>query len=99
MVVRTLLRSLDKSFSHIILMSKESTDYRKMVPADIVERLTTFEQEEEEKHEINGTQRTTHALKAKASKHSSSEASSASSAESDDPSCIGKDLSLLAKRF
>ena len=44
----------------------------RMVPANIIERLTTFEQEEDEKREINGTQRRTHALKEKASKHSPS---------------------------
>src|SRR3954466_4116545 len=80
-------------------MIKERTNYRKMLPADILERLTTFEQEEEEKREINGTRRRTHALKAKALKHSSLEASSASGAESDDPSGIGKDLALIVKRF
>src|SRR3954465_12464524 len=85
MVVRTLLRSLDDSFAHIILMIKERTDYRTMVPADVLERLTTFEKEEDEKGEINGTQRRTHALKAKALKHSSSEGCSASGYESDDP--------------
>src|SRR4051794_20321205 len=37
MVVRMLLRSLDESFSHIILMIKERFDYRKMVPADVLE--------------------------------------------------------------
>ena len=42
MVVRTLLRSLDDSFSHIVLMIKERTDFRDLVPADILERLTTF---------------------------------------------------------
>src|SRR3954463_8906651 len=99
MVVRTLLRSLDESFGHINLMIKERSDYRKMVPADVLERLTTFEKEEDEKREINGTRRRTHALKAKASKHSSSEASSASGTESDDPSRIGKDLALIVKRF
>src|SRR3954462_7294694 len=57
MVVRTLLRSLDESFTHIIMMIKERTDYRNMVPVHILERLTTFEQEEEEKREINGTRR------------------------------------------
>src|SRR3954471_19663203 len=99
MAMRTLLWSLDDSFAHIILMIKERTDYRKMVPADVLERLTTFEKEEDENREINGTQRRTHALKAKASKHSSSEGSSASGTESDDPSGIGKDLALIVKRF
>src|SRR3954469_15775634 len=99
MVVRTLLWSLDDSFAHMILMIKERTDYRKMVPTDILERLTTFEQEEDEKREINGTRRRTHALKAKALKHFSSEDSSASGFESDDPSGIGKDLALIVKHF
>src|SRR4051812_5960696 len=89
MVVRTLLWSLDDSFYHIILMIKERTDYRNLVPADILERLTTFETEEEEKRDINGTRRRTHALKAKASHHSSPKVRSASGAESDDPSGIG----------
>src|ERR1041384_4896770 len=99
MVVRMLLRSLDESFSHVNLMIKERSDYRKMVPADVLERLTTFEKEEDEKREINGTKRRVHALKAKASKHSSSEGSSVSGTDSDDPSEIGKDLALLVKRF
>src|SRR3954462_7145280 len=99
MVVRMLLQSLDESFSHVNLMIKERSDYRKMVPADVLERLTTFEKEEDEKREINGTRRRTHALKEKASKYSSSEASSASGSESDDPSGIGRDLTLIVKRF
>src|SRR3954470_1047012 len=99
MVVRTLLWSLDDSFAHIILMIKERTDYRTMVPVDVLERLTTFEKEEDEKHEINGTRRKTHAHKAKASKHSSSEGCSALGSESDDPSGIGMDLALIVKRF
>src|ERR1043165_3070840 len=82
MVVRTLLWSLDDSFAHIILMIKERTDYRTMVPADVLKRLTTFEKEEDEKREINGTRRRTHALKEKASKHSSSEGCFASGTES-----------------
>ena len=42
MVVRTLLRSLDDSFDHIVLMIKERTDFRKLVAVDILERLNTF---------------------------------------------------------
>src|SRR3954468_16256104 len=99
MVLRTLIRSLDDSFTHIILMIKERTDYRKMVPADVLERLTTFEKEEDEKREINGTRRRTHALKAKSSKYSSSEGRSESGTDSDCPSDTGKDLALLVKRF
>src|SRR3954465_2179759 len=99
MVVRTLLCSLDESFGHIILMIKVRTDYRTMVLADVLERLTTFEKEEDEKGEINGTQRRTHALKAKSLKYSSSEGCSASGSESDDPSEIGEDLALIMKRL
>src|SRR3954464_861395 len=94
-VVRTLLRSLDDSFDHIVLMIKERTDFRNLVAADILERLNTFEMEQDEKRDINGT----HALKAKASHHSSPEVSSASCVESDDPASIGKDLALIMRRF
>ena len=71
MVVRTLFRSLDDSFSHIVLMIKERSDFRTLVPADLVERLKTHEIEEEEKHDVNGSRIRTHALKARASRHSS----------------------------
>src|SRR3954462_6430313 len=70
-VVRTFLRSLDDSFVHIVLMIKEMTDFRRLVAADILERLNTFEMEEDEKRDINGSRRRSHALKAKASRHSS----------------------------
>ena len=97
--IRTLLRSLDDSFSHIVLMIKERPDFRDLVPTDIIERLKTHEMEEEEKHDVNGSLRRTHALKAKASRHSSSDASSASGVDSDDPSSIGNDLALIMRRF
>src|SRR3954465_6060001 len=98
-IVRTLLRSLDDSFDHIVLMIKERTDFRRLVAADILERLNTFEMEEDEKRDINGSRRKNHALKAKASCHSSPEVSSASGVESDDPASIGKDLALIMRRF
>src|SRR3954462_5327163 len=98
-VVRTLLCSLDDSFDHIVLMIKERADFRRLVAADILERLNTFEMEEDEKREINGSRRRSHALKAKASRYSSPEASSASGVESDDPVSIGKDLALFMRRF
>src|SRR3954462_3970967 len=98
-VVRTLLRSLDDSFDHIVLMIKERTDFRRLVAADILERLNNFEMEEDEKRDINGSRRRSHALKAKASRHSSPEVSSASGVESDDPASIGKDLALIMRRF
>src|SRR4051812_36516572 len=80
-------------------MIKEMKDFRRLVAADILERLTTFEMEEEEKRDINGSRRRSHALKARASRHSSPKFSSASGVESDDPASIGKDLALIMKRF
>src|ERR1041385_790378 len=55
LVVRQLLRSLDESFEHLILMIKERTDYKNLSPADILERLTTYEMEQEEKRDVNVT--------------------------------------------
>src|SRR3954464_15714147 len=55
--------------------------------------------EEEDKRDVNGTQRRTHALKAKASRHSSPDTSYDSGGGSDDPENIGKDLALIMKRF
>src|SRR4051812_3780035 len=80
-------------------MINERTDYKNMSPADILERLTTYEPEQEEKHDVNGTRRRSHALKAKDSLHSSPEPSSALVVESIEPSGIGKDLALIVKRF
>src|ERR1041385_8835419 len=54
-VVRTLLRSLDDSFDHIVLMIKERTDFRRLVAVDILQRLNTFEIVEDEKRDINGS--------------------------------------------
>ena len=80
-------------------MIKERTDFRDLVHADVIERLKTHEMEEEEKHDVNGSRRRTHALKAKASRNSSSDASTASGVDSDDPSSIGKDLALIMRCF
>ena len=99
LVVRQLLRSLDESFEHLVMMIKERSNYKDMTPADVLERLTTYELELEEKHDVNGSQRRSHALKAKASRHSSPERSSGSGVESDDPTEIGKDLALIVNRF
>src|SRR4051812_46497241 len=99
LVVRQLLGSIDDSFEHLVLKIKERIDYKSLSPADILERLTTYELEQEEKRDVNGTRRISHELKAKSSRHSSPEPSSASGVESDDPSGIGKDLALIVKRF
>src|SRR3954463_1698282 len=55
--------------------------------------------EEDEKRDINGSRRRSHALKARASRHSSPEVSYASGVESDDPASIGKELALIMRRF
>src|SRR4051812_12369296 len=99
LVVRQLLRSLDESFEHLAMMIKERSNYKNMTPADVLERLTTYELELEEKRDVNGNRRRSHALKAKASRHSSPEPSSASGVDSDDPTGIGKDLALIVKHF
>src|SRR3954465_15322229 len=99
LVVRQLLRSLDESFEHLVMMIKERSNYRNMNPAYVLETLTTYELELEEKRDVNGNRRRSHALKAKSSRHSSPEPSSASDVESDDPTGIGKDLALIVKRF
>src|ERR1044071_7670559 len=80
-------------------MIKERTDYKTMVPVYILERLTSFELEEEEKRDANGTKKKPQALRPRAPRHSSPEPNSASGVESDDPSGIGKDLALIVKRF
>src|SRR3954464_5060444 len=98
-IVRTLLCSLDDSFDHIVMMIKERTDFKDLVAADMLERLNTFEMEEDEKRDVNGTRRKSHALKARASHHSTPEASYESGCASDDPENIGKDLALIMRRF
>src|SRR3954467_6268637 len=84
LVVRQLLRSLDESFEHLVMMIKEKDNYKNITPTYVLEILTTYELELEEKRDVNGIRRRTHALKAKASRHSSPERSSASGVESDD---------------
>ena len=77
LVVRQLLQSLDESFDHLVMMIKERSNYKDMTPADVLERLTTYELELEQKRDVNGSRRRSHALKAKVSRHSSPEPSSA----------------------
>ena len=81
------------------MMIKERSNYRTMTPADVLETLTTYELELEEKRDVNGSRRRSHALKAKASRPPSPDRSSDSGADSDDPTGIAKDLALIVKRF
>ena len=48
-VVKKLLRSLDSSFDTLVLMIKERPDFKLLDSADIMERLNTHEEQEEEK--------------------------------------------------
>ena len=98
MVVRTLLRSLASSYDNIRCMIKERADFASLKHVDIIEWLKTFEMEENEHREVNGTKRS-HALKAKALHGSSSESDHDSGCDSNDPSGIEKDLALVMRRF
>lgn len=51
-VVKKLLRSLDSSFVTLVLMIKERADFKLLDSADIMERLNTFEEQEEEKRDL-----------------------------------------------
>ena len=63
-VVKKLLRSLDTSFDMLVLMIRERPDFKSLSSADVMERLNTHEEQEEEKRDLYGsTQRKNHALK------------------------------------
>src|SRR4051812_32249548 len=65
LVVKQLLRSIDESFEHLAMMIKEKSNYKHLTPADVLERLTTYELELEEKRDINGTRKDLMLLKLK----------------------------------
>ena len=95
-VVKKLLRSLDSSFDTLVLMIKERPDFKLLDSADIMERLNTHEEQEEEKRDLYGSSyRKSHALKAVANSSSEDNADE----ESDDPESISKDLALITKCF
>ena len=95
-VVKKLLRSLDSSFDTLVLMIKERADFKLLDSADIMERLNTHEEQEEEKRDLYGSSyRKSHALKAVAESDSEENANE----ESDDSESISKDLALITKRF
>nr|XP_040258676.1 uncharacterized protein LOC120975981 [Aegilops tauschii subsp. strangulata] len=63
-VVKKLLQSLDSSFSTLVLMIHERGDFKTLDFVDIMERLNTHEEHEEEKRDIYGSShRKSHALK------------------------------------
>src|SRR3989337_2185182 len=95
-VVKKLLRSLDSSFDTLVLMIRERADFKVLDSADIMERLNTHEEQEEEKRDLYGSsQRKTHALKPAADSSSDGNVKE----DSDDPERLSKDLALITKRF
>lgn len=50
-VVKKLLQSLDSSFDSLVLIIRERFDFKVLDSADIMERLNTQEEQEEEKRE------------------------------------------------
>jgi len=95
-VVKKLLRSLDSSFNTLVLMIRERPDFKVLDSADIMERLNTHEEQEEEKRDLYGSShRKSHALKA--GPDSSSEGNA--DEDSDDTEKFGQDLALITRRF
>jgi hypothetical protein len=76
-------------------MIHECPDFKTLDSADIMERLNTHEEQEEEKRDLYGSNKKNHALKAAAE----SSAEEIGKEDSDDPESISKDLALITKRF
>ena len=75
-------------------MIREHPDFKTLDSADIMERLNTHEEEEEEKRDLYGSsQRKNHALKAVADSSSEGNAEE----DSDDQERFNKDLALITK--
>jgi hypothetical protein len=95
-LVKKLLRSLDSSFDTLVLMIRECPDFKVLDFANIMERLNTHEEQEEEKRDLYGSNyKKNHALKAAAE----SSAEENGEEDSDDPERISKDLTLITKCF
>nr|XP_040253917.1 dentin sialophosphoprotein-like [Aegilops tauschii subsp. strangulata] len=95
-VEKKLLRSLDTSFDTLVLMIQERPNFKSLNSIDVMERLNTHEEQEEEKRDRYGsTQRKNHALKVVADSSSDGNAKEVS----DDPEELSKDLALITKRF
>src|SRR3989337_4350936 len=95
-VGKELLRSLDSSFDTLVLMIRERADFKVLDSADIMERLNTHEEQEEEKRDMYGSSyKKNHALYAAAE----SSAEENGEEDSDDPERISKDLALITKHF
>src|SRR3990170_5344666 len=84
------------SIDSLVLMIRERLDFKVLNSADIMERLNTHEEQEEEKRDLYGSShRKSHALKAVADSSFEGNAEE----DSDDPERISKDLALITKRF
>ena len=96
-VVKKLLRSLYSSFDTLVLMLKERADFKLLDSADIMERLNTHEEQEEEKWDLYGSSY----LKSHTTQSYVAESDSEDDAdeESDDLESISNDLALITKRF
>jgi hypothetical protein len=95
-VVKKLLCSLDSSFDTLVLMICERPDFKVLDSTDIMERLNTHEEQEEEKRDLYGSNhKKNHALKAAAE----SSAEENGEEDSDDPERISKYLALITKCF
>ncbi|XP_073363145.1 uncharacterized protein [Aegilops tauschii subsp. strangulata] len=77
-------------------MIRERSDFKSLDSADIMERLNTHEEQEQEKRDLYGSsQHKNHALKVVADSSFDGNAEE----DSDDPDRLSKDLSLITKRF
>ena len=95
-VVKKLLRFLDSSFDTLVLMIREQADFKVLDSADIMERLNTHKEQEEEKRDLYGSShRKSHALKAVPDSSLEGNADE----DSDDTERISQDLALITKRF
>ena len=77
-------------------MIHEQADFKTLNSIDIMERLNTHMEQEEEKRDLYGSSdHKSHTLKAVVDSSSEGNAEE----DSDDPERISKDLALLTKRF
>jgi hypothetical protein len=76
-------------------MIHECPDFKTLDSANIMERLNTHEEQEEEKRDLYGSNKKNHALNAAAE----SSLEEIGEEDSDDPERISKDLALITNHF
>ena len=95
---KKLRRSLDSSYDTLRLMIKESRDSKSLHLADVMERLSPHEEQQEEKRDLYGSRyQNNHAPKAAVD--SSSDAENNVDEDSDDPNSINEDLVQITKHL